>query len=142
MSEEPSDLDPETLVRLGCIEGLNQGSPEETKQYYTEDATYRSTGLEGGGDVDQLIADAQTWQQAFSEFEADITETVVDDDGDGITFEYVVRGTHTGEIADIPATGKSFEAKGVGYAELEDGLIDEYTLVFDRLGMFQQLGVA
>lgn len=139
MSNDPSDLDPETLVHLGCIETLNRGDVEKTYQFYTDDATYVTDGVPNGT-VEDLVEQAEMWQQAVPDLEADITETVVDDDG-GITFEYVVRGTQEGQLSDIPPTGKSFEAKGVGFAELEDGLIDQYTLVFDRFGMFQQLGV-
>jgi steroid delta-isomerase-like uncharacterized protein len=139
MSNDPSDLDPETLVHLGCIETLNRGDVEKTFQFYTDDATYTTAGIPDGG-VEDLIEHAEMWQQAVPDLEADIVETVVDDDG-GITFEYVVRGTQEGVLADIPPTGNSFEAKGVGFAQLEDGLIDEYTLVFDRFGMFKQLGV-
>lgn len=139
MSNDPSDLDPETLVHLGCIETLNRGDVEKTFQFYTDDATYTTAGIPDGG-VEDLIEHAEMWQQAVPDLEADIVETVVDDDG-GITFEYVVRGTQEGVLADIPPTGNSFEAKGVGFAQLEDGLIDEYTLVFDRFGMFKQLSV-
>lgn len=138
MSNDPSDLDPETLVHLGCIETLNRGDVEKTRQFYTDDATYSTAGIEDGT-VEDLIDHARMWQEAVPDLEADITETVVGDDG--ITFEYVIRGTQEGTLADVPPTGNSFEAKGVGFAELEGGLIDEYTLVFDRLGMFRQLGV-
>ncbi|MEF8871634.1 MAG: ester cyclase [Haloarculaceae archaeon] len=138
MSKDPSDLDPETLVHLGCIATLNRGDVEKTHQFYTDDATYSTAGIQDGT-VEDLVDQARMWQQAVPDLEADITETVVDD-GE-ITFEYVVRGTQKGELADIPPTGESFEAKGVGVATLEEGLIDEYTLVFDRFGMFQQLGV-
>lgn len=138
MSNDPADLDPETLVHLGCIETLNRGDVEKTYQFYTDDATYSTTGVENGG-VEDLVEHAEMWQAAVPDLEADITETVVGEDG--ITFEYVIRGTHEGTLAGVPATGESFETKGVGVAKLDDGLIDEYTLVFDRLGMFQQLGV-
>lgn len=137
MSKDPSDLDPETLVHLGCIETLNRGDVEKTYQFYTDDATYSTAGIEDGT-VEDIIDQARMWRQAVPDLEADITETVVSDDV--ITFEYVIRGTQTGELDYIPPTEESFEAKGVGVARLEDGLIDEYTLVFDRLGMFQQLG--
>lgn len=138
MSKDPSDLDPETLVHLGCIETLNRGDIEKTSQFYTDDATYSTAGIEDGT-VDDLIDHARMWQRAVPDLEADITDTVVD--GDQITFEYVIRGTQEGQLADIPPTGEAFEAKGVGVAELDGGLISEYTLVFDRFGMFQQLGV-
>ncbi len=139
MSKDPSDLDPETLVHLGCIETLNRGDVEKTHQFYTDDATYSTAGIEDGT-VEDIIDQARMWRQAVPDLEADITETVVSD-GE-ITFEFVIRGTQTRELDYIPPTGESFEAKGVGVARLQEGLIDEYTLVFDRLGMFQQLGVA
>lgn len=138
MSKDPSDLEPETLVHLGCIETLNRGDVEKTRQFYTDDATYTTAGIEDGT-VEDLIDQARMWQQAVPDLEADITETVVGDDE--ITFEYVIRGTQKSELDDIPPTGESFEAKGVGFAQLDGGLIDEYSLVFDRFGLFQQLGV-
>jgi steroid delta-isomerase-like uncharacterized protein len=139
MSNDPSDLAPETLVHLGCIETLNRGDIEKTYQFYTDDATYITDGVPDGT-VDDLIEHAEMWQRAVPDLEADTTETVVDEEDGGITFEYVVRGTQEGALADVPPTGNSFEARGVGFAELEDGLIDQYTLIFDRFGMFQQLG--
>lgn len=138
MGPDPNELDPETLVRLGCIETLNRGDIEKTYQFYTDDATYVTAGIEDGT-VEDLIDQGRMWQQAVPDLEADITETVVDDGG--ITFEYVVCGTHEGELADIPPTGETFEAKGIGSAKFADGLIDEYELVFDRFDLFQQLGV-
>jgi hypothetical protein len=141
MTEDPSDLDPEMLVRLGCIETLNQGEPEKTRQYYTDDASYHAAETPDGT-VDDIVAHAEMWKQGVSNLEADIVETVVDEDGTGVSFEYVVRGVQDGPLADLPPTDESFEVKGVGFAELEDGLISDYTLVFDRLGLYQQLGVA
>lgn len=138
MSDDPSDLDPETLVRLGCIQGLNRGDIESTRQYYADDATYHTSTVENGS-VDDIVADAEMWRDGVSNLEADIVETVVEDDGERITFEYVVRGVQDGPLGNLPPTGEEFEAKGIGVAEFEDGLIAEYTLVFDRLGLFQQL---
>lgn len=138
MTEEPSELDPETVVRLGCIETLNRGGFEKAEELYTDDPTYH-TAQERDLGLEDLIAHGKAWQTGFPDLEAEVTETVVGDDR--IAFEYVVRGTHEGNFADVPPTGKSIESRGIGFAELEDGLIDEYHLVFDRLGLFQDMGL-
>lgn len=140
MSDEtdPSDLDPETLVRMGGIETLNQGDLEATEKFYTDTATYRPSD-DSEGTVADLIANAEEFKHAFPGVEATINEVTVD--GDEVCFRYTVRGHHQNRFREIPATGESFETQGIAFARLEDGLIDEYSLVFDLLGMLQDLGV-
>ncbi len=138
MTDEPAKMDPETLVRYGCIETLKQGNVEETYRFYTDDADYYRSDDEPAT-LDDLVDDAERFSEAFEDLEADIHETVVD--GSRISFRYTIRGTHTGEFEGVPPTGKSIEAQGIGFARLENGLIAEYNLCFDSLGMFQQLGL-
>jgi len=134
----PQELEPETFVRLACIETLNQGNVEKTKQFYTEDATY-SPSDDSEGTADDLMADAEEFHEAFPNLEASVDEVVASDGQ--MSFRYTVRGTQEAPFGEIPNTGNSFQTQGIGFAELEDGLITEYSLVFDRLGMLKQLGV-
>lgn len=139
-STDVSNLPPEELVRMGCLETLNAGNIEAAPRYYTDDATYY-TSDSGPLDLADLIDDAKRFRDAFSDLEATIEEVVVDEERNGVTFRYSVRGTHDGEYEGIPPTGERFERQGIGFAELEGGLIDEYRLVFDRLGMLKDLGL-
>jgi len=136
--EEVRELDPETFVRLACIETLNQGEIGKTEKFYTDDAVYYASD-DTEGTVHDLISDAEEFREAFPNMEASIDEVVADDDQ--MAFRYTVRGTQEGPFKQIPPTGESFETQGIGFAELDDGLITEYDLVFDRLGMLRQLGV-
>lgn len=50
-------------------------------------------------------------------------------------------GPHTGELWGIEPTGESGEVTGTGIDRIEDGTVVECWHEFDKLGMFQQLGV-
>ncbi|MHB9287383.1 ester cyclase [Halobacteriales archaeon Cl-PHB] len=139
MTDEPAEMDPETLVRYGCIETLKQGNIDEADRFYTDDAVYYRSD-DDPATVEDLVEDGKQFNASFDDFDATIHETVVD--GDEISFRYTFTGTHTGEFQGMPPTGEAVEAQGIGYARLEDGLIAEYSLCFDSLGMFQQLGLA
>ena len=53
-----------------------------------------------------------------------------------------IRGTHTGLLMDIPATGKAVEVPGCNVIEVRDGLIYREADYFDTGTLMQQLGVA
>ena len=53
----------------------------------------------------------------------------------------MLKGTHTGELNGIPATGKKVKATGATIARIVDGKIVEERDYVDDLGLLQQLGV-
>lgn len=136
--DDVSALEPEALVRMGCIETLNQGAIEETDKLYHDDATYTNSDGEEGT-LEDLKEDSLAFHSTFPDIEAEIDDVIVDDDH--VVFYYTARGTFENQFMGLAPNGEQFEAGGIGYARLEDGLIDEYRLVFDRLGTMQQLGV-
>lgn len=130
-------LDPEMLVRLGTIEMLNQGNVDRADDLYAADLTYYNTEGEQGT-LDDLKADAREFHDAFPDLEADVVDVVVD--GDSVAFEYVLRGTQTGRFWSYEATGNRMEARGIGFASLDDGRIHEYHVTFDLREMLGNLG--
>ena len=62
-------------------------------------------------------------------------------ENDLVATRYVMRGTHQGEFADIPPTGKQFTVTGIEMHRFADGKLVELWNVVDLLGMLQQLGV-
>ena len=62
-------------------------------------------------------------------------------ENDLVATRYVMRGTHQGEFADIPPTGKQFTVTGIEMHRFADGKLVELWNVVDVLGMLQQLGV-
>ncbi len=98
----------------GTISGLPNG-PEGTKQFVT---AYRS---------------------AFPDLRLTIEEQIAE--GDKVVTRWTGHGTHQGELAGLPATGKSTTVTGIVVDRLVNGKIAESWGIFDEFGMMQQLGV-
>lgn len=62
-------------------------------------------------------------------------------EGDKVATRWTATGTHTGEYADIPATGKHSASKGINIHRMVDGQIQEGWLEWDALGWLQQISV-
>ncbi len=54
---------------------------------------------------------------------------------------WTVVGTHEGELAGIPRTGRRFSVTGISIARIANGKITESWNSWDALGLMQQLGV-
>ena len=54
---------------------------------------------------------------------------------------WTVTGTHGGELAGIPRTGRRFSVTGISIARIVNGKITESWNSWDALGLMQQLGV-
>ncbi|WP_308917812.1 ester cyclase, partial [Jannaschia sp. LMIT008] len=50
-----------------------------------------------------------------------------------------VTGTHTGELLDVPATGRQVAFESIAVHRIEDGRIAESWITSDRLGLLQQI---
>jgi steroid delta-isomerase-like uncharacterized protein len=85
----------------------------------------------------------QQFGQAFYAAFPDLTHTIADQiaEGDAVASRLVVRGTHQGEFQGIPPTGRPVEITAFGIHRVQDGQIVEQQLLFDALGLLQQLGV-
>lgn len=62
-------------------------------------------------------------------------------EGDQVVTKKTFRGTHTGEFAGIPPTGKPVTLQYVDIMRVRDGRITEHWLSMDQLSFMQQLGV-
>ena len=74
----------------------------------------------------------------FSEFKAVIEEVNVKDDK--IWCRYSMEGIHSGNLGDIPATGKKFQVTGMAITRIADGKIIEDETFWNALSFYQQLG--
>lgn len=63
-------------------------------------------------------------------------------DGDMVSLSYTFSGTHTGPLQDVPATGKKVSVLGVSVSRFVNGSSVEERVVWDQLGIMQQLGLA
>lgn len=60
---------------------------------------------------------------------------------DRVIKRWTFTGTHTGEFAGVPSTGKVMTIQGVSVSRIENGKIAEELDYMDDLGFLQQLGV-
>ena len=79
------------------------------------------------------------YRNAFPDVQFTIDEQIAE--GDKVVTRWTAHGTHTGELAGIPATGKSSTVTGMGVDRIMNGKIVESWGIFDQFGMMQQLGV-
>ncbi len=94
-------------------------------------------GLPHGPDgARQLVT---VYRNAFPDIHFTIDEQVAE--GDKVVTRYTVHGTHKGELAGIPPTGKSATVTGMSVGRIVNGKIVESWGIFDQFGMMQQLGV-
>jgi steroid delta-isomerase-like uncharacterized protein len=62
-------------------------------------------------------------------------------EGDRVVVRWTHAGTHVGDFAGIPATGKTFTIAGIDIYRVADGRLSEHWHVIDQLAMLGQLGV-
>lgn len=113
----------------------------EVEQAYTPD-TRRSTDVMPG--LAPGAAGERQWvqilQTAFTGLRLMVEDLVAE--GDQVVGRFTFRGTHTGDFAGIPATGKEVCWHQIYWYKIADGKIVEYWGEQDLLGLLQQLGVS
>jgi steroid delta-isomerase-like uncharacterized protein len=95
-----------------------------------------------GGNPPMDLAGHQGFARMFYEAFSDLYHTVEDTiaDEDHVAVRFTLRGTHTGDFAGIPATGRPIVVSAMAILRVADGRVAELRGVFDQLGMMQQLG--
>jgi steroid delta-isomerase-like uncharacterized protein len=71
-----------------------------------------------------------------------VTHTIEDliAEGDAVAARITVRGAHQHEFMGLPPTGRTFDIGSINVFRLHDGKIVEQHVIFDNLGMMQQIG--
>ncbi|MHB9286394.1 ester cyclase [Halobacteriales archaeon Cl-PHB] len=132
------DTEPEEVVKTAFERTLVAGDIDAVAECFSSDVDYyRSSGELAGRSG--LVDDIAMFHQAFPDLEGEMTRLI--SEGEKVSFLYTLEGTHEGQFEGIPPTHKSMEAKGAAIMRVEDGMVTEYRLVFDNLGMLEQLGV-
>ena len=134
---QPADTDDETFVAEAFRETISGGDLDAVAEYFSEDLAYYSSSGELGGRA-ELREDIEMFHTAFPDLRGEI-QRMMSQEGK-VSFLYELSGTHEGSFEGVPATGESMSAKGAAIVTVDD-LIEEYRLVFDNLGMLEQLGV-
>ena len=70
-----------------------------------------------------------------------IVHDVLAGENDTVTVRWTGQGTHDGNLAGIPPTGKHIGVEALTLFQLRDGKIVEMWDCWDALGLLQQVGV-
>ena len=115
---------------------LNTHEPDLVDRFVAED--YRNHNAFVG---DGREANRQFWKAFFTAL-PDLSATMEDfvTSGDRVVGRFVYRGTHTGELMGIPASGNPVEMRSIDIWRTEDGMFVEHWDELNLLEMFQQMG--
>ena len=128
-------------IATSMYEVLNDGEVTAIEEYHSEDLRYYRSSDEEGTRSD-LKDDVRMFLSAFPDLEATILDVFADDEDENlVTLRYEIEGTHAGTFETIPPTDQRVHAKGIGIARFEDDQVVEFSLVFDNLGMLEDLGL-
>lgn len=79
------------------------------------------------------------YRNAFPDLHLTINDLIAE--GDKVVCRWTASGTQTGDLPDIPATGKQSTVTGIFISRLSAGKFVETWVNWDTLGMLQNLGI-
>lgn len=118
----------------------NTGNAEIAHRVYADDCPRVESNLppdtQGGAAVARYVAELRS---AYPDLRLEVNETV--SEGDRLVVRWTATGTHGGMFRGLAPTGKRINIEGVTLARVKDGKLTEDRVYFDRMTMFEQLGV-
>jgi steroid delta-isomerase-like uncharacterized protein len=119
------------LISAGDIDGLDEHVADDFVEH--EETPGFEPSKEG---VKQMF---RMYRAAFPDLRMEAEDILVD--RDKVVARVRATGTHQGEFAGMPATGKSVDIQLIDIIRFgEDGLAHEHWGVSDTLGLMQQIG--
>ncbi len=119
------------------LEMLNTHDPDLVDRFVAEDYVNHNAVVADGRE-----ANRQFWSAFFTGL-PDLTaigEDVVIS-GDRVVGRFVYRGTHTGDLLGIPASGRPVTMRSIDIWRVRDGLFVEHWDELNLMEVFQQVGV-
>jgi steroid delta-isomerase-like uncharacterized protein len=118
------------------VEMLNTHDPDLVDRFVAEDYVNHNDFVADGRE-----ANRQFWTAFFAGL-PDVSATMEDlvVSGDRVVGRFVYRGTHTGALLGIPATGKAVEMRSIDIWRVQDGMFVEHWDELNLMQVFQQIG--
>ena len=133
MSEENK-----AIVRRVYEQVWSKGNLDVVDELYAADFVLHDPaqpGIRGPEGYKQIVTGNRT---AFPDLQITVEDQLAE--GDKVATRWTTTGTHQGEFAGIPATGKRGGVTGTTIARVVGGKIVEERSNWDTLGLLQQLG--
>jgi len=118
------------------VEMINTHDPDAVDRFVAEDYVNHNAFVADGRE-----ANRQFWTVFFAGL-PDVRVTMEDlvVSGDRVVGRFVYRGTHTGDLMGIPATGKPVEMRSIDIWRVQDGMFVEHWDELNLMQVFQQIG--
>ena len=117
----------------------NSHDVEKIASFFTDDCVYEDVALGAvNRGKEQVRAYLSGTFNGFPDFKIERTSNFVAGDWRGA--EWIMSGTHTGDIPGLPVTGKSFSIRGASITKLRGGKIARNTDYWNLISMLEQLG--
>jgi steroid delta-isomerase-like uncharacterized protein len=118
------------------VEMLNSHDADLVDRFVAEDYVNHNPFVADGREGNR-----QFWTGFFAAL-PDLTATMEDlvVAGDRVVGRFVYRGTHTGELMGIPASGNAVEMRSIDIWRVEDGMFVEHWDELNLMEVFQQVG--
>jgi steroid delta-isomerase-like uncharacterized protein len=118
------------------VEMTNTHDPDLVDQFVADDYINHNDFVADGRE-----ANRQFWAALFTGL-PDVSVTMEDlvISGDRVVGRFIYRGTHTGDLLGIPASGKPVEMRSIDIWRVRDGMFVEHWDELNLMQMFQQIG--
>ena len=91
-------------------------------------------------DRDTFVERVMYSRNAFPDLKFDIQDMLAE--GNRVVAFWLMSGTHEGDLANLPATGRAFVVSGITIYDFDaDGKVCGHTQAYDRLGFVAQMGI-
>ena len=131
-----TDNDGRTLAER-YLRGLNDHDPDAVDGFVALDYVNHNAYVTDGREANRVWW--STFFTAFPDIKATMDDLVVA--GDRVVGRFTYRGTHTGPLYGVPATGKPIEMRSIDIWRIENGLFVEHWDELNYLELFQQMGL-
>jgi steroid delta-isomerase-like uncharacterized protein len=101
---------------------------------------YDVTTADEGEDHDTYLARTEVFLSAFPDAAVVLEDLVAA--GDRVAIRVAMRGTHTAPLGELPPSGRPIHLMSMTMYRFADGRVSEEWELFDKLGLYQQLGVS
>lgn len=131
--------DNKALVRRFHEDGWNKHNPAVVDEIYAADYVDRSPATIGIAPTREGLKEfMRMYLRGFPDAHITVEDQLVE--GDRVVTRWTASGTQTGELMDMPPSGKTVTITGMQIDRLAGGKIVESWVSFDQLAMLQQLG--
>lgn len=132
----------EQIASRFIIEVLSEGQKEVVDEIFAPDAVVHSMDsftpnleITGPTAVKQIV---DLYRSSFNDLQVTIDDSLVD--GDKVIIRWTARGTHTGDLPNLPASQIFITMSGIDISLFKAGKIIDLWHTADTLGMMKQLG--